>query len=61
METECNGLLTYDRKVVKVDLDQVAAAVGRGEFPPEPQYQVVVPTAEQEPVLWRYTTTRPVG
>ena len=59
VETECNGLLTYDRKVVKVDLDQVAAGVGRGEFPPEPQYQVLVPTAEHEPVVWRYTTARP--
>jgi hypothetical protein len=61
VETECNGLLTYDRKVVKVDLEQVAAGVGRGEFPPEPQYRVLVPTAEREPVAWRYTTTQPPG
>jgi hypothetical protein len=61
VETECNGLLTYDRKVVKVDLGPVAAGVGRGEFPPEPQYQVLVPTAEKEPALWRYTTTQPSG
>ena len=61
VETECNGLLTYDRKVIKVDLDQVAAGVGRGQFPPEPQYQALVPTAEKEAVVWCYTTDRPSG
>jgi hypothetical protein len=61
VETECNGLLTYDRKVVNVDLDQSAAAIARGEFPPPPKYRVIVPTAQKEPIAWRYTTTQPAA
>jgi len=34
VETECNGLITYDREVVKVDAERAAAA-NRGEFPAE--------------------------
>jgi len=37
----------------------VAAGVGRGEFAPEPVYKVLVPTAEKEPIVWRYTTAKP--
>jgi hypothetical protein len=59
IETECNGLLTYDRKVVKVDREQSAAGVGRGVFPPVPQYRTLAPTAENQAVVWRYTTARP--
>jgi len=58
VEAECNGLLTYDRKIVKVDAAQVAA-VHRGTFAPPPEYVSVVPTAQAQPVLWRYTTSRP--
>jgi hypothetical protein len=32
VETECNGLVTYDREVVKVDVHALARA-SRGEFP----------------------------
>ncbi len=60
VETECNGLLTYDRKVVKVDLEQSAAGVGRGEFPPVPQYRHAgADRRRSKPVVWRYTTARP--
>ncbi|MBM3888380.1 MAG: glycoside hydrolase family 2 [Verrucomicrobia bacterium] len=58
VETECNGLLTYDRKVVKVDLQQAADAA-RGKLPPPPQIKVIVPTSEAAPVNWRYTTEKP--
>src|SRR5207302_1423938 len=58
VETECNGLLTYDRKVVKVDADQVAAA-HRGQLPPPPKYATIVPTAQKEAVTWRYSTQKP--
>lgn len=57
-ETECNGLMTYDRAVLKVDEKQAAAA-NRGEFPPPPTYKDVVPTAEKEAATWRYTTDKP--
>jgi beta-galactosidase/beta-glucuronidase len=33
VETECNGLLTYDREIVKADLQKTADA-NRGKFPP---------------------------
>ena len=55
VETESNGLMTYDRAVVKVDIPTVAAA-NEGHFPP---VTTVVPTAQRQPVLWRYTTAQP--
>jgi len=58
VETECNGLMTYDREMVKPDLEKVAAA-NRGEFPPAPQIKVVVPTAQDQPIVWRYTFDKP--
>jgi beta-galactosidase/beta-glucuronidase len=58
IEGECNGLLTYDREVVKVDLERVVAA-NRGQFPPPTRFRVLLPTGRQEPVLWRYTTEQP--
>jgi hypothetical protein len=58
VETECNGLMTYDRALVKPDLATVAAA-NRGEFPPAPEIKVIVPAAQDEPVTWRYTFDKP--
>ena len=34
IEKEVNGLMTYDRKVIKVDMSRISAAIGRREFPP---------------------------
>ncbi len=58
VETESNGLLTYDRKVVKVDA-VLAAAAHRGQFAPPPVFATVAPTAQNEPVRWRYTMNAP--
>jgi len=58
IEGECNGFLTYDRAVVKMDLDKVVAA-NRGTFPPLPEVKVLSPTAAKEPVAWRYTFDKP--
>ena len=55
VETECNGLLTYDRAVIKVDLAKVAAA-NRGKLPVR---KIVVPTAQAKPIPWRYTLEKP--
>jgi hypothetical protein len=60
VETECNGLLTYDRKVVKVDARQTADA-HQGTFAAPTQYEAVVPTAQDKAVQWRYTTDRPAA
>jgi beta-galactosidase/beta-glucuronidase len=59
VETECNGLMTYDRELVKGDLDKLAAA-NRGEAmeaiaPAKP----VIPDAQQAKVTWRYTLDKP--
>ncbi|MBC7327572.1 glycoside hydrolase family 2 [bacterium] len=58
VETECNGLLTYDRKVVKMPIEKIAPAISRGEIK-LPVYKVVVPTAQNEKIIWRYTTSEP--
>jgi Glycosyl hydrolases family 2, TIM barrel domain/Glycosyl hydrolases family 2/Glycosyl hydrolases family 2, sugar binding domain len=57
-ETECNGLMTYDRKVIKVD-PALAAAAASGKLPPAPVYDPVAPTARRQAVTWRYTTAKP--
>ncbi len=58
VETECNGLMTYDRELVKLDLE-AAAKANRGEFPPPPEVKVISPTSEKEGIAWRYTTEKP--
>ena len=62
VEQEINGVLTYDRAVVKLDPEIVRAA-NRGRFlplPPNPNPNTdLVPTSEDEPLTWRYTTERP--
>ena len=60
MEIEVNGLMTYDRAVIKMDVDRIAAAARRLYLPP-PVRQDVVPTSEQSPQTWRYTTDKPAG
>ena len=57
-EGEVNGLLTYDRAVIKADVAKMAAA-NRGEFPPPPKLKPVVATSEQTPARWKYTTEKP--
>jgi hypothetical protein len=58
VETEANGLLTYDRAVIKVELERVAA-VNRGDFSRVPDMQVVIPTSQKEGLAWRFTTEKP--
>ncbi|HEX4084682.1 MAG TPA: glycoside hydrolase family 2 TIM barrel-domain containing protein [Chthoniobacteraceae bacterium] len=60
VEQEMNGILTYDRKVVKMDKDLLIAA-NHGKFPafPPNPHPPVVATSEDEPVEWRYTTVQP--
>jgi hypothetical protein len=58
VESEANGLLTYDREVIKVDLARVAAVNG-GDFSQLPTWTVVVPTSERVGLSWRYTLKKP--
>jgi len=58
VEIEVNGLLTYDRAVLKLDPDETAAW-HRMLFEPPPQFRDVVPTADSAPSTWAFTFDRP--
>ncbi len=62
VEQEINGLLTYDRAVVKLD-QKIVTAANQGQFPPLPPNPNPewLPTSADEPVTWSYTTTEPPG
>ena len=60
VEVEVNGLMTYDRAVVKMDEDRVTEANAKLQGRP-PVVRTVVPTSEREGIEWRYTTTEPSG
>ena len=57
VETELNGLFTYDRKVRKPNIDRIRAAVlaPLGQY----SYSVIVPTSQTNGQSWKFTTTSP--
>ena len=57
VEREVNGIMTYDRAVVKLPPD--APVLHRALYGPTPVLHHVVPTSERVPQDWRYTTTAP--
>ena len=59
VEIEVNGLMTYDRAVVKLPPDAIAAAATL--FAPPPRLRTVVATSQLTGQEWRYTTTAPSG
>jgi hypothetical protein len=58
VETEANGLLTYDRAVMKVDLETTVLA-NTGKLPPPPPQRTILADARKEPAKWRYVTEKP--
>ena len=64
VEEELNGLLTYDRAVVK-PIPAIVKAANEGRFPPMPPAPPPtvshdpVPTSEPQPQTWQYTTDKP--
>ncbi|HPM81276.1 MAG TPA: glycoside hydrolase family 2 TIM barrel-domain containing protein [Candidatus Anammoximicrobium sp.] len=59
-EGEVNGLMTYDRKVVKFDPEHMAQLHAPLFLPPPVVVtKVMVPTSQQQPQTWRYTTDKP--
>ncbi len=60
VETEANGLLTYDRGILKVDLDRATLA-NTGDFSKVPEIRAVVPTSRETGLPWRYSTEKPSG
>ncbi len=60
VEGEVNGLMTYDRAIVKLDVEKVAKTHARFyEPPPIIKVETVVPTSETLPQRWRFTTDSP--
>ncbi len=58
VEVEVNGLMTYDREVLKLDLEQTAA-LHRKLYEPPPKEVVLVPTSLDGAQQWRFTTVKP--
>jgi hypothetical protein len=56
VEIEINGLITYDREVVKADTAQIHLSNSMHR-----SYQEVILTSAQTAQTWRYTTTTPSG
>jgi len=57
VETECNGLLTYDRAVEK--LDPLLARAANEQLNTNQFFRVIIPDALYGQVVWKYTTIRP--
>jgi hypothetical protein len=57
VEGEVNGLLTYDREVLKMDESRTREAnLGKG---PRVDVATLIKTAQDEPAEWKYTTENP--
>ena len=60
VEVEVNGFMTYDRAVMKMNLEKVAAA-NRKVYLPPPRVKAIVAAARKQAVEWRYTTAKPAA
>ena len=58
VEIEVNGLMTYDRELVKMDAEWLAKTNSTVYLPP-PVCRVIVPSSEKEPQVWKYTFEKP--
>jgi len=58
VEIEVNGLMTYDRAMIKMDVKKAAAA-NRSLYLPPPVTKTIVPTSQKQGQVWRYTTSEP--
>jgi hypothetical protein len=58
VEIEVNGLLTYDRAMIKPDAERITRAA-RKLYEPPPKVVPLVSTSQEPGVKWRYTTSRP--
>jgi hypothetical protein len=56
VETEVNGLYSYDREVLKLDPKWARAAIGK-LFRPLPTLRTVLPSSEREGQVWSYRTS----
>lgn len=59
VETEVNGLMTYDREVIKPDVERVREAHAKLHLPP-PKIEEIVPTSRDTAIEWRYVMKNPL-
>ena len=57
-EVEVNGLMTYDRAVVKLPVDSIAED-HKALYRTLPTIKVLLPTAQTSPQLWSHTIKSP--
>ena len=60
VEIETNGLMTYDRSVMKIS-QATLAAIHRTLYRNLPTMRTILPTSELEGRTWRYTTDEPAA
>ena len=58
VEVEVNGLMTYDREILKFDVAETAKWHKALAGPP-PEYVDLVPTSKEKAQTWRYTFAKP--
>lgn len=58
VEIETNGLMTYDRDVIKMPLDWLRR-VNEAVYGPVPTLKTIVPAANERKSEWHYTETQP--
>jgi hypothetical protein len=58
VEGEVNGLMTYDREILKLDVEAVARLHRRLYLSP-PEVREIVPTSLDQPQVWRFTFNPP--
>ncbi|MCH2115437.1 MAG: glycoside hydrolase family 2 [Pirellulales bacterium] len=61
IETECNGLMTYDREVIKLEMERAVAATHKLYNHSGTTFQVLVATSLEQPQEWQYTTATPAA
>ena len=60
VEIEVNGLMTYDREVIKIDLDRAANAAKK-LYGPAPILRAILPTSQSGKKRWNYTIETPAS
>ena len=58
VEIEVNGLMTYDRAIAKMPLDELRRINAR-LYGPAVELAAILPTADERPGAWRYTLDEP--
>jgi hypothetical protein len=60
VEIEVNGLMTYDRAVIKPDSVRIAKS-NQALYAPPPRIAVAIPTSQEQGFPWKYTLEEPEG